>query len=140
MYYAGLDVSLKETFVSIMDKNGTLVTEQSVPSDVDALSTYLKKTKLPFERIGIESGQLSIPLCKGLSQQGLPVICVDARHMAAALSARINKNDKNDARGIAQMLRVGLYKEVLVKSDEACEIKFLLGSRRHYSNPLCQDH
>jgi len=51
MYYAGLDVSLKETFVSIVDKNGTLVTEQSVPSDVDALSTYLKKTKLPFERM-----------------------------------------------------------------------------------------
>ena len=134
MYYAGLDVSLKETFVCIIDENGTIVHEQSVPSDVDALSTYLKKTNLPFERIGIESGQLSIPLCKGLSQEVLPVICVDARHMAAALSARINKNDKNDARGIAQMLRVGLYKEVLVKSDEACEVKFLLGSRRHLVN------
>jgi transposase len=130
-YYAGLDVSLKETFVSIIDENGTIIHEQSVPSDVDALSTYLKKTNLPFDRIGIESGQLSIPLCKGLSQEGLPVICVDARHMAAALSARINKNDKNDARGIAQMLRVNLYKEVTIKSDEACEVKFLLGSRRH---------
>ena len=131
MYYAGLDVSLKETFVSIIDENGTIIHEQSVPSEVDALSTYLKKTNFSFERIGIESGQLSIPLCKGLIQQELPATCVDARHMATALSARINKNDKNDARGIAQMLRVGLYKEVLVKSDEACEVKFLLGSRRH---------
>ncbi|KLT23303.1 transposase IS116/IS110/ IS902 family protein [Wolbachia endosymbiont of Armadillidium vulgare str. wVulC] len=50
--------------------------------------------------------------------------------MAAALSARINKNDKNDARGIAQMMRVGLFKEVLVKSDEACQVKIILGSRR----------
>lgn len=133
-YYAGCDVSLKETFVSIIDENGTIIHEQSVPSDVDALSTYLKNTHLSFERIGIEAGQLSIPLCKGLRQEGLPVICVDARHMATALSARINKNDKNDARGIAQMLRVCLYKEVLIKSDEACEVKFLLGSRRHLVN------
>lgn len=80
--------------------------------------------------IGIESGQLSISMCKELRSFGLPVICVDARHMAAALSARINKNDKNDAKGIAQMMRVGLYKEVLVKSDESCQIKVVLGSRR----------
>lgn len=134
MYYAGCDVSLKETFVSIVDKDGKIVTEQSVASDVHALSTYLKQTKLPFEKVGIESGQLSIHLCKELSQQDLPATCVDARHMAAALSARINKNDKNDARGIAQMLRVGLYKEVSIKSDEAREVKFLLGSRNHLVN------
>ena len=134
MYYAGCDVSLKETFISIVDKEGKIVTEQIVASDVHALSAYLKQTNLSFEKIGIESGQLSIHLCKGLSQQDLPVTCVDARHMAAALSARINKNDKNDARGIAQMLRVGLYKEVSVKSDEAREVKFLLGSRRHLVN------
>jgi transposase len=83
-----------------------------------------------YEAIGIESGQLSIPMCKELRSFGLSVICVDARHMAAALSARINKNDKNDASGIAQMMRVGLYKEVLVKSDESCQIKIALGSRR----------
>lgn len=69
-------------------------------------------------------------MCKELRNFGLPVICVDARHIAAALSARINKNDKNDARGIAQMMRAGLYKEVLVKSDESCQIKVALGSRR----------
>jgi transposase len=130
MYYAGLDVSLDETFVCIIDEEGKIVAEESVATNVDTLSTYLKKINSSFKWIGIESGQLSISLCKGLSKKELPVICVDARHMAAALSSRINKNDKNDARGIAQMLRAGLYKEVQIKSDEMCEIKLILGTRR----------
>ena len=130
MHYAGLDVSLKETFVCIMNEKGEILSEESVPSDADALVSHLKHFNVSYERIAIESGQLSIPLCKALTQQGLPVICVDARHMAAALSARINKNDQNDARGIAHMLRVNLYKEVHIKSDEACEQKVLLSSRR----------
>jgi len=92
------------------------------------------KQGLEYELIGIESGQLSISLCKGLLSEGLKVVCVDARHMAAALSARINKNDKNDARGIAQMMRVGLYKEVQIKSDKSCALKVLLGSRRQLVN------
>ncbi len=134
MYYAGLDVSLKETFVSIINEKGHVVAEESISSEAHALCIYLKEFKGTFERIGIESGQLSISLCKELSKQGLPVICVDARHMAAALSARINKNDRNDARGIAQMLRANLYKEVQVKSDDSCEVKVLLGSRRQLVN------
>lgn len=133
-YYAGLDVSLKETFISIIDESGKIISEGSVESDVYALSSYLKKQDLKYELVGIESGQLSISLCKGLEKEGLAVICVDARHMAAALSARINKNDRNDARGIAQMLRAGLYKPVKVKSDESCQVKLLLGSRRQLVN------
>lgn len=129
-YYSGLDVSLKETFISIINEKGLTVKEGFVPTDVQSISTYLKEGGLTYEKIGLESGQLSISLCKGLIAQGLPVKCVDARHMAAALSARINKNDRNDARGIAQMMRAGLYKEVQVKSDESCQLKVLLGSRR----------
>ncbi len=129
-YYSGLDVSLKETFISIIDGNGLTVKEGFVPTDVQSISDYLKEGGLFYGKIGIETGQLSIPLCKGLISQGLSVTCVDARHMAAALSARINKNDRNDARGIAQMMRAGLYKEVQVKSDESCQLKVLLGSRR----------
>lgn len=129
-YYAGLDVSLKETFVSIINEQGEIVQEDFVGSDVKELSTYLLKSGHKFDRIGIESGQLSISLCKGLRKAGLEITCVDARHMAAALSARINKNDRNDARGIAQMMRAGLYKEVEIKSDEACERKVLMGGRR----------
>jgi transposase len=129
-HYTGLDVSLKETFISIIDSNGSIIKEVFVPTDVSSISGYLKSVDCEYEKIGIESGQLSISLCKGLIAEGLPITCVDARHMAAALSARINKNDRNDARGIAQMMRAGLYKEVEVKSDEACQVKVLLGSRR----------
>ena len=133
-YYAGLDVSLKETFVSIIDEKGEIVKEGFVGSYTDELWRYLSEDGYDFNRIGIESGQLSISLCKGLRSKRLAVQCVDARHMAAALSARINKNDKNDARGIAQMMRAGLYKEVEIKSDEACERKVLIGSRRQLVN------
>ncbi|GFR07218.1 IS110 family transposase [Trichonephila clavata] len=129
-YYSGLDVSLKETFISIVDEKGKIVKEEVVASESDAIAKCLLDQDKRYEVIGIESGQLSISMCKELRSFGLPVVCVDARHMAAALSARINKNDKNDARGIAQMMRVGLYKEVLVKSDESCQIKVALGSRR----------
>ncbi len=129
-YYSGLDVSLKETFISIVDEKGKIVKEEVVASKSDAIAKYLLDQSKGYESIGIESGQLSISMCKELRNFGLPVTCVDARHMAAALSARINKNDKNDARGIAQMMRAGLFKEVLVKSDEACQIKVVLGSRR----------
>jgi hypothetical protein len=133
-YYAGLDVSLKETFVNIINERGEIVKEGIVGSYAGELSRYLLEEGYQFDKIGIESGQLSISLCKGLRKKGLPVLCVDARHMAAALSARINKNDKNDARGIAQMMRAGLYKEVLIKSDESCERKVLVGSRRQLVN------
>lgn len=129
-YYSGLDVSLKETFISIIDSNGSIIKEGFVPTDIYSISKYLQADVFEYDKIGLESGQLSIPLCKGLIAEGLCITCVDARHMAAALSARINKNDRNDARGIAQMMRAGLYKEVEVKSDEACQVKVLLGSRR----------
>ena len=129
-YYVGCDVSLKESFLSIINEEGKVIQEAFVATSCQEIGDYLRKTGFCFEKIGIESGQLSISLCKGLSKQGLPVICVDARHMAAALSARINKNDRNDARGIGQMMRAGLYKEVKIKSDDSCEQKVVLGSRR----------
>ncbi len=133
-YYSGLDVSLETTFISIIDEKGKIVSEANVKTGVESIYKYLAEQNLAYERIGLESGQLSISLCKGLVKKGLNVICVEARHMAAALSAKINKNDKNDARGIAQMMRVDLYKTVKIKSDESCQIKMLLGSRRQLVN------
>ncbi|WP_353269613.1 IS110 family transposase [Wolbachia endosymbiont (group A) of Myopa testacea] len=100
-YYSGLDISLKETFVSIVDKKGKIVKEGVVASESKSIAEYLLEQSKNYETIGIESGQLSIPMCKELRSFNLPVVCVGARHMAAVLFARINKNDKNDARGIA---------------------------------------
>lgn len=137
-YYSGIDVSLKESFISIIDEGGKLVREAIVPTDEGKIAQYFADQNLNYKAIGVESGQLSISLCKALKKHDLPIICVDARHMASALSARINKNDKNDARGIAQMMRTSLYKEVEVKSDEACTTKVLLGSRRQLVNSRLQ--
>lgn|SRR3989338_8972970 len=137
-YFTGLDVSLATTFVSIVDDKNNIIKEGVVKTDAEEIFEFLEIKKFPKQKIGIESGQLSISLCKSLSAKGLDVICVDARHMAAALSARINKNDKNDARGIANMIRVDCYKEVAIKSDFSCQMKMLLGSRRQIVNNKTQ--
>ena len=104
-YFTGLDISLSTTFVSIIDDNNNIIKEGIVKTNAQEIFEFLEIKKFPGQKIGIESGQLSISMCKSLSGLGLDVICVDARHMAAALSARINKNDKNDARGIANHYR-----------------------------------
>lgn len=130
-YYIGLDVSLKETFVCVLDNLGKIIEERSIATNVCGMEEFLGKNNYKENTlIAIESGQLSLHLCKELKKVGYNIICVDARHMAAALSARINKNDKNDAAGIAKMLRAGLYKEVQIKGDDNCELKVVLGSRR----------
>ena len=110
-----------------MYPEGKIVKESEVGTTVEEISKFLQSQSETYGGIGIESGRFAIPLSKGLREIGLNVTCVDARRMAAALSARINKNDKNDARGIAQMMRAGLYKEVEVKTDKSCQLKVLLG-------------
>ena len=100
-YFTGLDISLATTFITMVDDDNNIIKEGVVKTDVEEIFNFLEVKKFPDQKVGIESGQLSISMCKSLSGKGLNVICVDARHMASVLSARINKNDKNDARGIA---------------------------------------
>lgn len=76
----------------------------------------LKNPAYRFKRIGLQAGPLSQWLYSALAEAGLPVICVETRPMRAVLKAQINKTDRNDARGIAQMMRVGLYRAVHVKT------------------------
>ena len=101
-----------------------------VASDAAVIHRRLVSLKLEYTLVGLETGQLSIHLSKALRTLGLPVVCMDARQVAAALSTTINKTDKNDARGIAHLLRCGLFREVHVKSDAACDSRILLASRR----------
>lgn len=130
LYYAGLDVGLRSTFICVVDVNGAIAHEAEVASDAEAISKALVKLKLSYERVGLETGQLAIHLSKALRAKGLPVVCMDARQVATALSIQINKTDKNDARGIAHLLRCGLFREIHVKSDAACDKRVLLASRR----------
>ena len=110
-HFSGLDVSVKETSVCIVDETGKIVREVKVASEPEALLAVLKNPVYHFKSIGLEAGPLSQWLFSALAEAGLPVICVETRHMRAVLKAQINKTDRNDARGMAQMMRVGLARQ-----------------------------
>jgi transposase len=129
-YFAGLDVSVKETSVCIVDDAGKIVREARVASEPEALLQVLTNTIYRFKRVGLEAGPLSQWLYSVLAEAGLPVICVETRHMRAVLKAQINKTDRNDARGIAQMMRVGLYRPVHVKTLRSQKLRILLTHRK----------
>ncbi len=129
-YFAGLDVSVKDTSVCIVDGTGKIVREVKVASEPQALLAVLRNATYCFKRIGLEAGPLSQWLCSALAEAGLPVICVETRHMRAVLKAQINKTDRNDARGMAQMMRVGLYRPVHVKTLRSQKLRMLLTHRK----------
>ena len=129
-YFAGLDVSVKETSICIVDDTGRIVREAKVASEPDALLEVLKNPTYSFKRIGLEAGPLSQWLYSAFAEVHLPVICVETRHMRAVLKAQINKTDRNDARGIAQMMRAGLYRPVHVKTLRSQKLRMLLTHRK----------
>jgi transposase len=129
-YFAGLDVSVKDSSVCIVDDAGKIVREVKVATEPKALLRVLKDGTYRFKRIGLEAGPLSQWLYSALAEAGLPVICVETRHMKAMLQAQINKTDRNDARGIAQMMRAGLYKPVHVKTLRSQKLRTLLTYRK----------
>jgi transposase len=129
-HFAGPDVSVKDTSVCIVDDTGKIIREVKVASEPEALLAVLKNPAYRFKLIGLEPGPLSQWLFSALAEAELPVICVETRHMQAVLKAQINKTDRNDARGIAQMLRVGLYRPVHVKTLRSQKLRMLLTHRK----------
>src|SRR4051794_15590349 len=114
-HFAGLDVSVKETSICIVDDAGKIVREVKVASEPEALLAVLKGPAYHFKRIGLEAGPLSQWLFSALADAGLPVICVETRHMQAVLKGEINKTHPQDGRGIRPMKRGGGF------SPGACE-------------------
>jgi transposase len=130
-HFVGLDVSVKETAVCVVDEAGKVVLEQKVATEPDDIITLLKSTGVDYGRVGIEAGPLSQWLVNGMAEADLPVVCVETRHMKSLLKAQhINKSDRHDARGIAQMMRVGLFKPVHVKTLASQEKRMLLTARK----------
>ena len=129
-HFVGLDVSVKETSICVVKGDGAVILQTRVPSEPQTIVDVLAVPSLAIERIGLEAGPLCEWLYAGLVEAGLPAICVETRHMHAALSAQINKTDRNDALGIAQMMRVGLYKAVHVKTPASQRRRVLLTSRK----------
>lgn len=127
--YVALDVSLKEISVCVLEASGAGAFEGRVPSDPASL-VHLIRTKAPRAvKIGLETGATSAWLWHALKAEGLPVVCMDARHAHAALSVRPVKSDRSDARGLAEMVRMGWYREVQIKSLAAHERRALLAAR-----------
>src|SRR6187401_2738611 len=129
-HFAGLDVSVKETSICIVDDTGRIVREVKAASEPQALLKVRGNPTYRFKRIGLEAGPLSQWLFSALAEAELPVICVETRHMQAVLKAQINKTDRNDARGIAQMMRVGMYRPVHVKTLRSQKLRMLLTHRK----------
>ncbi|MBA3446939.1 MAG: IS110 family transposase [Pseudaminobacter sp.] len=129
-HYAGLDVSVKETSICIVDETGLICREMKIPSHPEDLAQALKNPAWRFVRIGLEAGPLSQWLFSGLAEAGLPAICIETRHAKAFLKAQVNKTDRNDARGIAQMMRVNLFRPVHVKTLTSQKRRALLTARK----------
>ena len=130
MFYVGLDVSVGRTSVCIMDAVGQVIREQSVLSTPDSIATAIRATGTEVERVGLEAGINSAWIARGLRDAKLPVIVIDASHAAAALRTGFrNKTDKNDARGIADLMRVNKFRPVWVKSPGAQRDRALLTVR-----------
>ena len=129
-YYCSLDVSLNSTAICVVNHDGTIIRESEVPSEPAAIDQWLKATGLPMERVGLEAGGLSSWLCQELLARKWTVICIETRHAKAAMKAQQVKTDRNDARGLAHIMRTGWYKEVHVKSPDSQELRMLLNNRR----------
>jgi len=129
-YFAGLDVSLRSCAICIVDSQGTMLFERELPCEIKDIADCLASFPHPIERIGFEAGTMSQHLFFGLKAEGFDVVCMEARQVNAALSAMRNKTDKNDARGIAQVLRTGWFSPVHMKSREAHGVRALLSTRK----------
>ena len=129
-YFAGLDISMDETHVCVVDRDGAVVYEGKSTSMAEAIADELAKAP-SCRRIVFETGRMAPILFHGLSQLGLPVVCVESRQAYQALkSLATHKTDRNDARGLAHLARTGFFKSVHVKSLSAHAVRSLIIARK----------
>lgn len=128
--FVGMDVAVKESSICIIDKEGKTVREMKVPTDPEAIRSAKPSKAQRLGRIGVEASSIGMWLYRELHAVGLPVIVVEARHMHVSLAAMRNKTDRNDARGIANMMRLGWYRAVHVKNVEMQKMRTLLSNRK----------
>ncbi len=129
-YYAGIDVSLEASSICIVDAAGKIVKEAKVLSEREDLIAWFKALPFKLARIGLEAGPLSQWLYAGLKEAGFAVELLETRHVRDAFKAMPVKTDRNDARGIAQLMRLGWFRPVHCKSMSAQETRALLTARK----------
>ncbi len=135
-YFAGIDVSLEESSICVVDAGGKIVREVKVLSEPESLVKFFSEAGLVVSRIGLEAGPLSQWLHDGLTEAGFEVVLLETRHVKAALSAMVVKTDRKDARGIAQLLRMGWFQPVHVKSVASRDVRALLTARKLLQSKL----
>ena len=135
-YYAGIDVSLECSSVCVMDGSGKFVREAKVASEPEALIGWFGLLGLGLERIGLEAGPLSQWLYAAMREAGLAVELLETRHVRDAFRAMPVKSDRNDARGIAQLMRLGWFRPVHCKSMDAQEVRAVLTARKLVQSKL----
>src|SRR3954468_18786049 len=135
-HYVGIDVSLELSSLCVLDATGRIVREAKLASEPEALIGFLSGLALPLARIGLEAGPLSQWLHAALVEAGFEVVLLETRHVKAALSAMIVKTDRRDARGIAQLLRMGWFRPVHCKSPPAQEVRALLMARKQLQSKM----
>jgi transposase len=129
-HYAGIDVSLEHSSICVVDLQGKIVKEAKVTSEPEAFVSFFKGLGLPVKRIGLEAGPLSQWLHAGLTRAGFEAVLLETRHVKAALSAMTVKTDRKDARGLAQLIRMGWFRSVHAKSIGSQEMRALLVARK----------
>src|SRR5512133_2144419 len=129
-HFAGMDVSLEQSSVCVVDAAGKIVREAKVASEPGDLIRFFRELGVQLIRIGLEAGPLSLLLHAGLAAAVFEVVLLETRHVKAALSVMVVKTDRKDARGIAQLLRMGWFRPVHAKSPAAQEIRALLVARK----------
>ena len=129
-YYAGIDVSLEYSSVCVVDATGKIVREGKATSDPAALISWLRSLGYELSRIGLEAGPLSQWLYAAMREAGLAVELLETRHVRKAFEAMPVKSDRNDARGIAQLMRLGWFRPVHCKSIAAQEVRAVLTARK----------
>lgn len=135
-YYAGIDVSLECSSVCVVDANGKIVREDKVASEPEALIAWFGALGYGLTRIGLEAGPLSQWLYAAMTKASLAVELLETRHVHDAFKAMPVKTDRNDARGIAQLIRLGWFRPVHCKSIGAQETRALLTTRKLLQSKL----
>jgi transposase len=129
-YYAGIDVSLECSSACVVDANGKIIRETKVASEPEALMDWFRSLGLDLARVGLEAGPLSQWLYPAMKKAGLAVELLETRHVSDAFKAMPVKSDRNDARKIAQLMRLGWFRPVHCKSMGAQEIRAMLTARK----------
>jgi transposase len=129
-HYAGIDVSLESASICVVDASGRIMREAKVASEPELLIGWFGGLGIAVTRIGLEAGPLSQWLYAGMRDVGLPVELLETRHVRAAFKAMPVKTDRKDARGIAQLMRLGWFRPVHCKSLPAQEVRALLAARK----------